>query len=150
MYCRPLTYKDHKEFYTLSYKSLIERKDIGIDFDVVNFNNIVKNILVNEGHYTVGLFENDIMVGFAICMFEQIPFSGTPIAIFDLLHTDVAHRNVDCYQMLLSNIFEIIAERNIKKTALNSNNLLLENDLKKILLRKNNFHNTSINWERNI
>jgi hypothetical protein len=90
------------------------------------------------------------MVGFAICMFEQIPFSGTPIAIFDLLHTDVAHRNVDCYQMLLSNIFEIIAERNIKKTALNSNNLLLENDLKKILLRKNNFHNTSINWERNI
>jgi hypothetical protein len=50
--------------------------------------------------------------------------------------------------MLLSNIFEIIAEKNIKKTALNSSNLLLENDLKTILLSKNNFRNASVNWER--
>ena len=44
MYCRPLTIKDYKEFYTLSYKSLIERKDVGIDFDKVNFNNIVNDV----------------------------------------------------------------------------------------------------------
>ncbi len=148
MYCRQLTTKDHKDFYTLAYKSFVERNDIRTDFDHTNFNNVVKNSLIHDQHYCEGLFDNDVLVGFAICMFDTIPFSGTPIAVFDLLHTDVAHRNLDCYQMLLDNVFKVIAERNIKKTALNSGNLLLENDLKTLLLQKNRFVNTSINWER--
>lgn len=148
MYCRQLTHKDYKEFYTLSYKSFVERKEIGIDFDKVNFNLQVKNVLVNEQHHVEGLFENDILVGMAIVMFDTIPFSNEPIATFDIVHTDVGHRNIECYQLLLNSIFEVINKQNIKKSVLNSNNLLLEYNQKSLLLRRNKFLNMSSNWEK--
>lgn len=148
MYTRDLTHKDHQEFYTLAYKSFVERNDITIDFDKARFNSIVKNTLVHESHKNVGLFDNDILVGFAVIMLEKVPFSGEPIAVFDLVHTDVSHRTVDSYQLLMNAIFAITNNNKIKRIALNAKNILLEDDLKKILLQQNNFYQTSVNWEK--
>lgn len=150
MYTRLLTHKDHQEFYTLAYKSFVERNDITIDFDKIRFNNIVKNTLINEGHKTVGLFEDDILVGFGVVMFERVPFSGENIAIYDLVHTDIAHRNVDAYQKIIEATTAVIQNNNVKRVALNTKNIILENDLKQILLQKNNFYQTSVNWERKL
>ena len=150
MYTRLLTHKDHHEFYTLAYKSFIERNDITVDFDKIRFNNIVKNTLINESHKTIGLFENDILVGFGVIMFESIPFSGESVAIYDLVHTDVAHRNVDSYQKIIEATMVEISNNNVKRIALNTRNIILENDLKTILLKQNNFYQTSVNWEKRL
>ena len=150
MYVRELTVKDHKEFYTLVYKSFFERNDIGIDFDEVNFNNVVKNVLVNDSHYSIGLFENYILIGCAVIMLEKIPFSGESIAIFDLVHTDVSHRNLDCYQKLFDAIMSKVEINNIKRIACNAKNIMLDFNLKQMLLQRNDFYKSSVNWERNI
>jgi hypothetical protein len=148
MYTRDLTHKDHQEFYTLAYKSFVERNDITIDFDKTRFNNIVKNTLVHESHKTIGLFDNDILIGFAVIMLENVPFSGELVAVFDLVHTDVAHRTVDSYQLIMNAVWAMLSNHKIKRIALNAKNILLEDDLKKILLRQNNFYETSVNWEK--
>lgn len=148
MYTRDLTHKDHNEFYTLAYKSFVERNDITTDFDKARFNTIVKNTLIHESHKTIGLFQDDILVGFTVIMLETVPFSGEMIAVFDLVHTDVAHRNVDSYQLLMNAVWALLNNHDIKRIALNAKNILLEADLKKILLQQNNFYQTSVNWEK--
>lgn len=148
MYTRDLTHKDHNEFYTLAYKSFVERNDITTDFDKARFNTIVKNTLIHESHRTIGLFQDDILVGFTVIMLETVPFSGEMIAVFDLVHTDVAHRNVDSYQLLMNAVWALLNNHDIKRIALNAKNILLEADLKKILLQQNNFYQTSVNWEK--
>ena len=81
-------------------------------------------------------------------MLETVPFSGEMIAVFDLVHTDVAHRNVDSYQLLMNAVWALLNNHDIKRIALNAKNILLEADLKKILLQQNNFYQTSVNWEK--
>lgn len=150
MYCRAVTPKDHKEFYVLAYKSFVEREDVGIDFNETVFNQIVKNTLVHESHHIQGLFEDDMMVGFCVVMLDKIPFSSQPIAIFDLIHTDVSHRHIDNFQLMFTAIMKVVAEHGVKKLCLNSKNLILDEDQKTILLSRNDFTNQSINWEKNL
>ena len=150
MYTRQLDEKDFKDFYTLAYKALIERNDIGTDFDQAHFTVIIKNILVNRQHITIGLFDQDIMCGFAILMIERMPYNNDLIGVFDLVHTDTAHRNIADVQMMLDTCYDKIKNTAIKKLALNEKNVVLDGEKKRILLTKNNFMIPSINWERNL
>ena len=89
MYTRQLDEKDFKDFYTLAYKALIERNDIGTDFDQAHFTVIIKNILVNRQHITIGLFDQDIMCGFAILMIERMPYNNDLIGVFSVESEEV-------------------------------------------------------------
>lgn len=150
MYTRFLDEKDFKDFYTLAYKALIERNDMGTDFDKPHFNAIIKNILVHPQHIKIGLYDNDIMSGFAILLIERMPYNNDLVGIFDLIHTDTAHRNVEDVQMLFDACYEKIKNTGVKKLVLNERNCALDGEKKRILLAKNHFVVPTINWERNL
>ena len=93
---------------------------------------------------------NDILIGIGVIMLEKIPFSGEPIALFDLVHTDVSHRNLICYQKIFDAIMSKVELNDIKRIACNAKNILLDFNLKQMLFQRNDFYKTSVNWERNI
>ncbi len=147
MYTRELQKKDFNAFYELLLKSFAEKGLIDISFDREQVNVEARRCIVALDHSVIGLFDNDILKGFAIIMYAQEVYNKDQYIQIDMIHTDVEYRRDIHLQRLIEQIKVLAKQNNCSKIKITNKNLQSDQSVKDMLYIHNQFFQTDQIWE---
>jgi hypothetical protein len=147
MYTRELEKKDFNPFYELLLKAFAEKGYIDTSFDREQVNVEARRCLIALDHSVIGLYDNDILKGFAIMMFGKEVYNKDHYVQIDMIHTDVDYRRDIHLQRLIEQIKVIAKKNNCVKIKLNNKGMQSDQSVKDLLYIHNQFFQTDQIWE---
>ena len=107
MYVRELKIKDFDSYYTMLIKCMTEKGLVDQSFNRDALNIEAKACLIRADHSVLGLFIDDELQGFVICMFGKNTYSEDIFCKIDLLHTSVGCREDYHVQALIDMVIAL-------------------------------------------
>ena len=133
----------------LAIQAVMERGLNGVDFDKTDFSDKCKMLFVSPAMHKWALVVNEQLIGFILASVTQNLWQKAPFIDILVAHIAPEYRNAEGHQALLNAVYNFAKQNNIKDIRLSSDVFMLGKDNMAFLL-KNNFSQTSENWERTI
>lgn len=147
MYTRELQKKDFNEFYELLLKAFAEKGYMDTSFDREQVNVEARRCIIALDHSVIGLFDNDILKGFATIMYAQEVYNKDRYVQIDMIHTDVDYRRDIHLQRLIEQIKVLAKQNNCSRIKLNNKGMQSDQSVKDLLYIHNQFFQTDQIWE---
>ena len=147
---RKLTDRDGNQGLELAYKAAYESGLVTTEFDKSIFNFKIKSIFVQPHSESFGLFIDEEMVGFAVVVYDFLPWNDHKRMIIDFFHVCPEYRSTDTYQVMMDHLRSVALQGDIKTIRMVSSNILLNANDREILMNMNGLKRTDVVYEGEI
>ena len=122
---RQLQVEDATAVAKLGYKALHETGLFGVDYDETHFYTHIKRGLVSPfWQGSIGLFHNDVIIGFAMVFITQLPWAPKrDVATLQYFYIEPAYQTNDNMVRLFGHIEEYCTDKGITSLKISNKNI---------------------------
>lgn len=122
---RQLQVEDATAVAKLGYKALHETGLFGVDYDETHFYTHIKRGLVSPfWQGSIGLFHNDVIIGFAMVFITQLPWAPKKnVAKLQYFYIEPAYQTNDNMVRLFGHIEEYCTDKGITSLTISNKNI---------------------------